>query len=137
MRCEINLIVHATEDENKILDKLFGVLKIDENTVSVTKRSISGHFGNPIEYYIISIKRNVMSILERIISNLDSVDKIELTEHLDDYLEGSKLYLRLDKQAICTGEIRLSSIDAIRLLFRGVKREKIKKLLQGNADDNM
>lgn len=130
MRCEINIIIHATEDENKVLNAVLDTLKINNKKININRRSVSGHFGNPIMFISISTKEDIFSIVENIISNLDLPDKIKLINELEEYFEGSKLYLRLDKQAICTGKMRLSESESIRLLFRGVKKDKVKKLLE-------
>lgn len=130
MRCEINIIIHATEDENKVLNAVLNTLKINNKKININRRSVSGHFGNPIMFISISIKEDVFSIVENIINNLDLPDKIKLINELEEYFEGSKLYLRLDKQAICVGKIRLSESESIRLLFRGIKKDKVRKLLE-------
>ena len=132
MRCEISVILHATEDEEKVLSRLFEVLKLKESECKVSRRSVSGHYGNPITYLTISVRRGD-DLFTNVLRGIDSIDKLELRRNLDEYIEGSKLYLRLDKQALCAGRLRLSSIDAIRLMFRGVKREKVRKLL-GEAE---
>jgi|Deesub1362B_J571_1020462.scaffolds.fasta_scaffold00004_149 hypothetical protein len=132
MRCEINYIVHATEDQNKIMSSLENTLGLKINTKKIRRSDVSGHFGNPIIYIKIVFKDpEANELLKTIISKLDSIDKLSLGRDLDDYFEKKKFFMRLDKQAMCLGKIKLSEKDSIRIMFSGVSKELIIKSLSG------
>jgi RNA binding exosome subunit len=118
---EINIVVHATENEKKILDSLYGILSIPaEKFIS----SVSdGHWGNKISILNATIDGQVAKeLILKIISLLNSVDR-----YVD---EKGNLYIRLDKQRICKGRISLSDSDSIRIRFRPIRRYKPSSNLQ-------
>jgi RNA-binding protein len=127
---EINIVVHATENEKKILDSLYGILSISaEKFIS----SVSdGHWGNKISILTATIDGQVAKeLILKIISLLNSVDRYHLSNFFDKYVdEKGNLYIRLDKQRICKGRISLSDMDSIRIRFRPVKRYKPSSNLQ-------
>ena len=127
---EINIVVHATENEKKILDSLYGILSIPaEKFIS----SVSdGHWGNKISILTATIDGQVAKeLILKIISLLNSVDRYHLSNFFDKYVdEKGNLYVRLDKQRICKGRISLSDMDSIRIRFRPVKRYKPSSNLQ-------
>jgi len=129
MKCEIYIILHATEDEEKVIKSVLSSLKLNENNLKISKQVFTGHYGNPIIYYTISYGENAKIVLEHILKNLKAIDKVELTENLSDYIQGSKLYLRLDKQSICVGELKLSQADAVKIIFKGVNKKYLARLL--------
>jgi RNA-binding protein len=127
---EINIVVHATENEKKILDSLYGILSIpaEKFTCSVS----DGHWGNKISILTATIDGQVAKeLILKIISLLNSVDRYHLSNFFDKYVdEKGNLYIRLDKQRICKGRISLSDMDSIRIRFRPVKRYKPSSNLQ-------
>jgi RNA-binding protein len=121
---EINIVVHATENENKILHSLDDTLSIpaEKFTSSVS----DGHWGNRISILTATIDGQVAkNLILKIISLLNSVDRYHLSNFFDKYVdEKGNLYIRLDKQRICKGRISLSDRDSIRIRFRPVRRYK-------------
>ena len=53
---KIDMILHATEDYLKIADVLYDMFAIKKTEIS--KRVISGHFGNTISMLHVDIKKN-------------------------------------------------------------------------------
>lgn len=127
---EINIVVHATEDENKILHSLFDVLSIPSEKFSYSFSE--GHWGNKILVLTATIDGQVAKdLILKIISLLNSIDRYHLSNFFDKYVdEKGNLYIRLDKQRICKGRISLSDMDSIRIRFRPVKRYKPSSNLQ-------
>ena len=127
---EINIVVHATENEKKILHSLYDILSIpaEKFTSSVS----DGHWGNKISILTATIDGQVAKeLILKIISLLNSVDRYHLSNFFDKYVdEKGNLYVRLDKQRICKGRISLSDMDSIRIRFRPVKRYKPSSNLQ-------
>lgn len=127
---EINIVVHATEDENKILHSLFDVLSIPSEKFSYSFSE--GHWGNKIFVLTATIDGQVAKdLILKIISLLNSIDRYHLSNFFDKYVdEKGNLYIRLDKQRICKGRISLSERDSIRIRFRPVRRYKPSSNLQ-------
>ncbi|MFL6390672.1 MAG: RNA-binding domain-containing protein [Nitrososphaeraceae archaeon] len=127
---EINIVVHATEDENKILHSLFDVLSIPSEKFSYSFSE--GHWGNKILVLTATIDGQVAKdLILKIISLLNSIDRYHLSNFFDKYVdEKGNLYIRLDKQRICKGRISLSESDSIRIRFRPVRRYKPSSNLQ-------
>ena len=127
---EINIVVHATEDENKILHSLFDVLSIPSEKFSYSFSE--GHWGNKISILTATVDGQVAKdLILKIISLLNSVDRYHLSNFFDKYVdEKGNLYIRLDKQRICKGRISLSESDSIRIRFRPIRRYKPSSNLQ-------
>jgi len=119
---EINLFLHATEDEDKVLKAIEETLLVPSARFS---GSISeGHYKNKIllQKAILSSKE-AASLAKRVISLLNSADRAYLSSQIDDYAdEKGNLYIRLDKQRICQGKVSLSETDAVRVRFRPIRR---------------
>jgi RNA binding exosome subunit len=127
---EINIVVHATENENKILHSLYDVLSIPSE--KFTSLVSDGHWGNKISVLTATIDGQVAKeLILKIISMLNSVDRYHLSNFFDKYVdEKGNLYIRLDKQRICKGRISLSDSDSIRIRFRSIRRYKPSSNLQ-------
>lgn len=119
---EINLVLHATEDEDKVLKAIEETLLVPSVRFS---RSVSeGHYKNKIllQKAMLSSKEAAL-LAKKIISLLNSADRAYLSSQIDDYAdEKGNLYIRLDKQRICQGKVSLSETDAIRVRFKPIRR---------------
>ena len=127
---EINIVVHATENENKILHSLYDVLSIPAEKFSCSVSE--GHWGNKILTLTATIdSQGAKDLILKIMSLLNSLDRYHLSNFFDKYVdEKGNLYIRLDKQRICKGRISLSESDSIRIRFRPVRRYKPSSNLQ-------
>ncbi len=128
---EINLVLHATEDEGRVLKAIEDVLLVQPKRFSSSHSE--GHFKNRIvlqKAILSSIEAG--SLAKRVISLLSSTDREHLSRFLHEYSdERGNLYIRLDKQRICQGRVSLSETDAIRIRFKPVKRYKPSGVIQG------
>ncbi|HEX7033440.1 MAG TPA: RNA-binding domain-containing protein [Nitrososphaera sp.] len=119
---EVNLLLHGTEDGNKVLQSIQDTLSIPSERFSSTPSE--GHFKNKI----IVLKATLPSqeagdLAHRIMSLLNSSDRERLSSSLEEHSdEKGSLYIRLDKQRICQGKVSLSEADAVRIRFKPVKR---------------
>jgi RNA binding exosome subunit len=127
---EINIIVHATENENKILQSINDILSISAEKFSGSPSE--GHWGNKILLLTATIdSQAAKSLVSKIISSLNSSDRNYLSYLFDKYVdEKGNLYIRLDKQRICQGKVSLSESDSIRIRFRPVKRYRPSNTIQ-------
>lgn len=131
---EINLVLHATEDEDKVLRAVEDVLLVPSERFSSSPSQ--GHYKNKILLQKAMLSsQEAASLAKRVISLLNSADRKDLSrlvhEHSD---EKGNLYIRLDKQRMCQGRVSLSEADAIRIRFKPVKRYKPSGAVQGYID---
>ena len=121
---EVNLVLHATEDESKVLKAIEEILLVPPTRF--LRSSSEGHYKNKIvlQKAILSSKEAAM-LAKRVISLLNSTDREHLSRLVNDYAdEKGNLYIRLDKQRICQGRVLLSETDAIRIRFKPIRRFK-------------
>jgi RNA binding exosome subunit len=121
---ELNLVLHATEDEEKVLKSIQDVLSVPAQRFS--SQPSEGHYKNKISLFKAVLPSQQASDLAlHIMSLLNSIDRDQLSRNLHEYSdERGNLYLRLDKQKVCQGKVSLSEIDAIRIRFKPVRRFK-------------
>ncbi len=121
---EINLVLHATEDEGKVLNAIEETLLVPSSRF--LKSSSEGHYKNKILLQKATLSSKEAALLaKRVISLLNSADREHLSRLVDDYAdEKGNLYIRLDKQRICQGKVSLSETDAIRIRFKPIRRFK-------------
>ena len=132
-RAEVEFYVHATEDIERIKRGIFENLKIRGEVAMSTLR---GHYGNPIIDIRMYLKGDEASKLFLLIMNkLEDEDKATLLWNLNSYIDDrGRFFLRLDKQDLMRGVIRIGKKDAIKLKFemggdRGRVLEYIKRWL--------
>ena len=119
---EINLVLHSTENTEKVLGAIRDVLEVGTGCF---QRSFSeGHYKNRILFLKAFLSSHEAARLaSRIVSLLSSVNRDHLLRFIHEYSdEKGNLYLRLDKQKLCNGVVTISETDAIRIKFKQVKR---------------
>jgi len=128
---EANLVLHATEDESKLLRSIESILSISADRFS--GESSEGHYKNKILLLNAMISsHDAQELVIRIISLLSSTDREDLHRNMAQYSdEKGNLYLRLDKQLLCKGKIALSAADSLRLRFRPIRRFKPSSNIEG------
>jgi hypothetical protein len=119
---DVNVIIHATEDENKILEAICSVLSID--TDRFRRMESTGHWRNRISFLTGNFESDEANRLaQKILSSLSSAERDQFSNSSHSLIdEKGNLYLRLDKQRICQGRITLSESDSIRVKFKRVMR---------------
>jgi RNA binding exosome subunit len=115
---EISTIAHATEDTSKVEDALRKLLL--GTSLQFTRRYLEGHHGNPIITVHARLShKDAVRFAETLIKLLSRSERLQiqrdLTLHSDD--EGN-LYIRLDKQKLFLGEVRLSEEDPVRVKIK-------------------
>ena len=94
---KIDMILHATEDYLKIADVLYDMFAIKKTEIS--KRVISGHFGNTISMLHVDIKKNrAEEFVKKLISQISRVEMANILDGLQERINNSTLYLRFSKQ---------------------------------------
>jgi RNA binding exosome subunit len=122
---DVSVIIHATEDKNKILESICSIFSIDANRFRHTE--LVGHWGNRISLLTGSLESvEANRLVQKILLSLSSVEKNQLLTSSHSFIdEKGNLYLRLDKQRICQKRISLSETDSIRLRFKPARRFKV------------
>jgi RNA binding exosome subunit len=127
----INIVVQATEDGEKLLDRISRSLGLGDVRLSTEIQELTGHYGNPIDYVEIELpKQRSKEVLRRVIQGFNERDMRYLMENLDRHRdEKGKLYLRLDKQELCLGKFALSEMDSVRIVNK-ISEEELHSFLE-------
>ncbi|MFN4336010.1 MAG: RNA-binding domain-containing protein [Candidatus Nitrosocaldus sp.] len=119
---DIELIVHATESLDKVIDALNNTLGIRSSML--TREVLTGHHGNEIILIKGSVKGDEARYLAgRLVGSLSNADISSLYREFDLYTDNrSSLYIRISKQEMVNGKIKLSQSDAVRIRLKVAKR---------------
>ena len=135
-KVDIELIAHATEDLDKVVEAAKAVLPPGaRDKVKFKVKEFKGHYGNPIRLVKARIRNRELAqaVFDHIISGLPEEDRLELLRDLRRRTSGGSLYVRLDKQRAFMGQLRLSSSDPIwiKISFSSSNIEEIREALAG------
>jgi len=110
----IEIILHATEDVNKIEKSLQSIFDI--NPEDLEKEEMSGHFGNPITILKTKIsKNNTKKLISTLISKISNDDIDVLEQKIDEMNTNSGLEIRISKQDLIRGKITFRKKDSVKL----------------------
>jgi RNA binding exosome subunit len=114
LEVEIQVIIHATEDSQKVFDSLRQVFDVDEDDFTIQK--LQGHYDNPIALVNGKIKKKkAASAVKNLVSNIPKKEIDEIVEDLENRCDGSGLYLRISKQSLVEGKVEPAADDPIKL----------------------
>jgi len=114
LEVKINLILHATENESKILEKLENVFHIEQKKFQVEE--IPGHFDNPILLISSKLKKKSAENFVRVFfSKMKKTDYQEIFDNVEEYVISSGLSLRVSKQKLISEILTISKEDAIKI----------------------
>ena len=114
IQVRIDVIVHATENELLVADSLTQMLRI--NPQSLHTLTSEGHYHNIITTMRAHLqKEEADHTLEHILTHMPASDLCTIQNTLPDRVDGSTLYIRLDKQDMVSGRIRLNDSGTIRI----------------------
>ena len=136
---KIDLILHATEDFQKIeepINELFGIEKEE-----MVKQKNSGHFGNTIFMLHVEVKKKrADQFIKKLVSLIPRDIMMELLTNIEERIFESSLYIRFSKQDFVKKILALEEKDPIRIAIYTptyVKKEipdTYRKLLNENDD---
>ena len=136
---KIEIIVHATEDYQKISDSLFDVFEIESN--EITKKEFLGHFGNPILMLHVQMKNGrAEELIKKLISTISQNNIKSLLADIEERISDSTLYLRFSKQNFVKKTLTFKEKDPVRIkIFTPVYIKKnivktYKNLLESNCN---
>ena len=137
---KISSIVHATEDVDRVLQSLSRVFPEGALPSKAETRRFHGHYGNEIRTVELSIRgAPARSFLDHLWKSLPSFDRASILGALGSRLDASGgLHLRLDKEQVFRGIIRMKDQDPIKIQLSFRRRiksnlepeEEIKQLLE-------
>ena len=110
----IEIILHATEDVNKIEKSLQNIFDI--NPEDLEKEEMTGHFGNLITILKIKLsKNNAKKLISTLISKTSNDDIDVLEREIDEMNKNSGLEIRISKQDLIRGKISFGKKDSVKL----------------------
>ena len=125
IKVDASLYLHATEDEEKVMGSLEGVLGIRRDELSVNRTS--GHYGNPITIVRATLfDDRALEVLREMVAHMDDAERRRLSRSLRDLIdERGRIYIRLDKQGLVMGRARMGHRDSVELVVSSeVRREE-------------
>ena len=120
---DIRFLAHATEDTEKVKQAVHNLFQADHvEKVAFNEVVLKGHFGNSIILFETRLENEEITsyLVEKLVAKLSKLDKEKILRDANTFIDGSNLYLRLDKQAAMLEEVRLQQADPIyvRIRFR-------------------
>ena len=114
---QITAISHATEDPDKIARAIAQVFSPATSRMEAEKRTVKGHFGNPITTFLSNARgKQTDGLLDELYTRLRPRDQTRLLEELGSRIdEDGRLHLRFDKQDCFRGSLRLEDEDPVKV----------------------
>ena len=114
LEIRIDLILHATENENKVLEELESVFHIVQKNFQIEQ--VPGHFNNPILLISSKLKKkSAVDFVNIFFSKMKKEDFNEIFDNVDEYVTSSGLSLRISKQKLISKILTISKEDAIKI----------------------
>ena len=114
LEVKIKSILHATENESKVLEKLEDVFHIEQKNFQIEE--IPGHLNNPILLISSKLKkRSAENFVSVFFSKIKKTDFQEIFDNVEDYVTSSGLSLRISKQKLISEILTISKEDTIKI----------------------
>lgn len=114
---DIEVILHGTEDSNKIFMPLFDIFQVKEE--EFTQEKIEGHYGNTILLFrIILTKKRAEGFVKTLVSKVSKLQLDEILDNIDMYFEDSSLFLRIGKGELARKNISLQQNNAVKIRIK-------------------
>ena len=137
---KIDLILHATEDFQKIAEPLNDLFGIEDDEIE--KHEVPGHFGNPILMLHMELKKKrADQFIKKLVSLIPKDMITEILANIEEQIFESSMYMRFSKQDFVRKILTLEEKDPIRIGIYTptyVKKqipETYRKLLSENNDN--
>lgn len=127
LEVDIQLIVHATEDLEKILATFKEAFDIDREDFDM--QNLTGHFENPIIMLHAKIKKKkAQFFVKKLVASIPREQINTIIEDLENRYDDSTLYLRIGKQSLVKGEIVLSDKEPVKIkIFTPIYKQADRK----------
>lgn len=124
---KVSAVVHSTESREKVSQAIANLFPFD---FEIQVSSARGHFGNPMEYLEVDLKKSaeIKAFWNNLLKLLG--DELRtLLETLEERIDAQNvLHIRIDKQEAFLGNFKLSNVDPIaikvKLVVFPAKRDK-------------
>jgi RNA binding exosome subunit len=133
-KVKVSAIVHATEDPDKVISAMQGI--VPEEGGRMERRRASGHYGNEIQtvHMLISNRSRAENFMRHFWGRLSLIDRTEMIDNISAYLdESGHLHFRVDKQEAVNGRIVLGQMEPIRIEIsfdlQGIPDKSVKTLI--------
>ena len=114
LEVKINLIHHATENENKVLEELEKNFQIEQSEFQIEQ--VTGHFNNSILLISSKLKKkSAEGFVSLFFSKMKKDEFQEIFDYIEDYVTSSGLSLRISKQKLISGILEISKEDTIKI----------------------
>ena len=114
LEVKINLILHATENGNKVFEELEKNFQIEQSEFQIEQ--VTGHFNNPILLISSKLKKkSAEGFVSLFFSKMKKDEFQEIFDHIEDYVTSSGLSLRISKQKLISGILEISKEDTIKI----------------------
>ena len=136
---KIDLILHATEDFQKISEPLNDLFGIEDD--EIVKHEVPGHFGNPILTLHMDLKKKrAEQFVKKLVSLIPKDVTMDLLANIEERIFESSFYIRFSKQNFVKKILTLEEKDPLRITIYTptyVKKEipKTYRKLLGENDD--
>lgn len=118
---DIRVLIHATEDVQKVVDAVHNTLPKElPDQVTFKRTDLRGHHKNPITLLETRIEeeQGAQEVFKNLASNLNGADKNRMKNEIDHYIKKRELFIRLDKQSAYRNQLKLNATDPIHLRIR-------------------
>ena len=114
LEVKINLILHATENENKVFEELEKNFQIEQSEFQIEQ--VTGHFNNSILLISSKLKKkSAEGFVSLFFSKMKKDEFQEIFDYIEDYVTSSGLSLRISKQKLISGILEISKEDTIKI----------------------
>ena len=114
LEVKINLILYATENENKVLEELEKNFQIEQSEFQIEQ--VTGHFNNSILLISSKLKKkSAEGFVSLFFSKMKKDEFQEIFDYIEDYVTSSGLSLRISKQKLISGILEISKEDTIKI----------------------
>ncbi len=133
----VDVICHATEDKQKILNSIQRILLISEDKFQESE--YEGHWGNTIlKMTALLNRKDTNALVKRIFEEISFNDRENLLSNLENHIDHKgNLFLRVDKQMLCRNRLRLTENEGIKLRFKPNKNKIIEQKRSNKIDDEI
>ena len=111
---KIDLILHATEDFQKVAEPLNELLGIEKE--EIVKQNLSGHFGNPIFMLHAELKnKRAEQFIKKLVTIIPKDTMREILTNIEELIFESSMYIRFSKQNLVKKILIPEEKDPIRI----------------------
>ncbi|MFQ5941119.1 MAG: RNA-binding domain-containing protein [Nitrososphaerales archaeon] len=127
---EIEVMIHSTEDINKVLSAIKNILSIEPEEFAAN--TMLGHFRNEIVRFRAKLSsKRASQIAYKIIAMMTDDDRLSIYNNFNLYTdEKNSVYLRISKQKIFEHKIILDQVDSLKIKLKPVRRFQSRKEIE-------